>query len=57
LRAQEIPEFKCPSQSTHGEHVMLWKTFGPKGDEVTAEWRKLHNKELCDVYSSPDSTE
>jgi hypothetical protein len=27
--------------------------FGPKRDEVTAEWRKLHNEELCDLYSSP----
>jgi hypothetical protein len=28
--------------------------FGPKGDEVTAEWRKLHNRELHNLYSSPD---
>jgi hypothetical protein len=27
--------------------------FGPKRDEVTAEWRKLHNEELRDLYSSP----
>jgi hypothetical protein len=27
--------------------------FGPKRDEVTGEWRKLHNQELCDLYSSP----
>jgi hypothetical protein len=27
--------------------------FGPKRDEVTGEWRKLHNKELHDLYSSP----
>jgi hypothetical protein len=27
--------------------------FGPKSDEVTGGWRKLHNKELCDLYSSP----
>jgi hypothetical protein len=26
--------------------------FGPKRDEVTAEWRKLHNGKLCDLYSS-----
>jgi hypothetical protein len=29
------------------------KTFGPKRDEVTVEWRKLHNEELRDLYSSP----
>jgi hypothetical protein len=27
--------------------------FGPKRDEVTEEWRKLHNEELRDLYSSP----
>jgi hypothetical protein len=27
--------------------------FGPKRDEVTGEWRKLHNEELRDFYSSP----
>jgi hypothetical protein len=26
--------------------------FGPKRDEVTEEWRKLHNEELNDLYSS-----
>jgi hypothetical protein len=29
------------------------RVFGPKRDEMTAEWRKLYNKELCDLYSSP----
>lgn len=28
--------------------------FGPKKDEVTGEVRKLHNKELCELYSSPN---
>jgi hypothetical protein len=30
---------------------MLRKIFGPKRDEVTGDWRKLHNEELNDVYS------
>jgi hypothetical protein len=29
------------------------KIFGPKRDEVTGEWRNLHNKELHDLHSSP----
>jgi hypothetical protein len=40
----------------------LWKqssdsyygVIGPKRDEVTGEWRKLHNEELRDLYSSPN---
>jgi hypothetical protein len=32
---------------------VLRRIFGPKRDEVTGEWRKLHNKELRDLYSSP----
>jgi hypothetical protein len=30
------------------------RIFGPKRDEVTGEWRKLHNEELHNLYSSPD---
>jgi hypothetical protein len=32
---------------------VLRGTFGPKRDEVTEEWRKWHNEELRDLYSSP----
>jgi hypothetical protein len=35
------------------ENRVLRRIFGQKRDEVTGEWRKLHNKELCDLYSSP----
>ena len=35
------------------ENRVLRKVFGPKGDEVTGEWRKLHNEELNDLYSLP----
>jgi len=35
------------------ENRVLRRIFGPKRDEVTGEWRKLHNKELNDVYCSP----
>jgi hypothetical protein len=33
------------------ENRVLRKIFGPKRDEVTGEWRKLHNEELRDLYS------
>jgi hypothetical protein len=36
------------------ENRMLRRVFGPKRDEVTAEWRKLHNEELNDLYSLPN---
>jgi hypothetical protein len=35
------------------ENRVLKRIFGPKRDEVTGEWRKLHNKELRDLYSTP----
>jgi hypothetical protein len=36
------------------ENRVLWRIFGPKRDEVTGEWRRLHNEELNDLYSSPN---
>jgi hypothetical protein len=36
------------------ENRVLRRIFGPKRDEVTGGWRKLHNEELHNLYSSPD---
>jgi hypothetical protein len=35
------------------ENRVLRRIFGPNRDEVTRGWRKLHNEELCDLYSWP----
>jgi len=36
------------------ENRVLRRVFGPKRDEVTGEWRKLHNEELRDFYFLPN---
>jgi hypothetical protein len=36
------------------ENRVLRRVFGPKRDEATGEWRRLHNEELNDLYSSPN---
>jgi hypothetical protein len=36
------------------ENRVLRRIFGPKRDETTGEWRRLHNEELNDLYSSPN---
>jgi hypothetical protein len=36
------------------ENGVLRRIFGPKKDEVTGEWKRLHNEELNDLYSLPN---
>jgi hypothetical protein len=36
------------------ENRVLRGIFGPKRDKATEEWRRLHNEELIDLYSSPN---
>jgi len=36
------------------ENRVLRRVFGPRRDEVTGEWRRLHNEELNELYSSPN---
>jgi hypothetical protein len=37
------------------EIKVLRRIFGPKRDEVTGKWRRLHNKELYALYVSPNN--
>jgi hypothetical protein len=57
-----VAPYKCETWSLtlreeHGlrvfENRVLRRIFGPRRDEVTGGWRKLHNEELPDFYSSP----
>ena len=41
-------------EATWFENRVLRRVFGPERDEVTGEWRKLHNEELSDLYSLPN---
>jgi len=36
------------------ENMVLRRIFGPRRDEVTGAWRRLHNEELNDLYSLPN---
>ena len=36
------------------ENTLLRRVYGPKRDEITKEWRKLHNEELSELYSLPN---
>jgi hypothetical protein len=36
------------------ENRVLRRIFGPRRDEVTGDWKKLHNEELHNLYSSPN---
>ena len=37
------------------ENMMMRRIFGPRRDEVTGEWRRMHNEELSGLYSSPNT--
>jgi hypothetical protein len=48
------PTLKEELRLRTSENRVLRRIFGPKRDEVTGEWRRLHNEELNELYSSPN---
>jgi len=44
----------CTTKLRVVENMVLRRIFGPRRDEVTGEWRRLHNEGLNDLYSSPN---
>ena len=47
--------FKLHKEEAGGvENMVFRRIFGPRRDEVTEEWRRVHNEELNDLYSSPN---
>ena len=36
------------------ENMVLRKIFGPRRDDVTGDWRRLHKEEIKDLYTSPN---
>jgi uncharacterized membrane protein len=57
LAVERLRFFGCVLREEHRlrvfENRVLRRIFGPKRDEVMGDWRKLHNEELRDLYSSP----
>jgi hypothetical protein len=48
-----VADIEGGTQDEGVENRVLRRIFGHRRDEVTGEWRKLHNEELSDLFSSP----
>jgi len=54
LKTQFVPRRREERRLRVFENRVLRRVFGPKRDEETWEWRKLHNEDLNDLYCSPN---
>jgi hypothetical protein len=50
-----VSDINGGTQNDGFENRVLRRIFGPKRDEVTGHWRKLHNEKLDNLYSPPDT--
>jgi hypothetical protein len=53
LRVSKVQKANNSNRMRVFENRLLWRIFTPKRDKVTGEWRKLHNEELHNLFSSP----
>jgi len=47
-------DYSCVCRARVFGNMVLSRIFGPRRDDVTGEWRRLHKEELNDLYTSPN---